>query len=132
MISEINRLCRISGKLSNGEDGFVDGAVIAAARTLPTWSDGDIPPIPSVERKAVKELQEECHQMLAEYPTTAGQDQEILGITLIVLHLSFSNSHTKIPTLFKHFLSPLWNSKSKNIFMNLVNIYALGDVRNLI
>ncbi|KAL0363775.1 UNVERIFIED_CONTAM: protein PLASTID TRANSCRIPTIONALLY ACTIVE 14 [Sesamum calycinum] len=67
-----------NSKLSYDEDGFVDGAVIAAARTLPTWSDGDIPPIPSMERKAVKELQEECQQMLAEFPTTAGQDQQIL------------------------------------------------------
>ncbi|KAL0352642.1 UNVERIFIED_CONTAM: protein PLASTID TRANSCRIPTIONALLY ACTIVE 14 [Sesamum angustifolium] len=67
-----------NSKLSYDEDGFVDGAVIAAARTLPTWLDGDIPPIPSMERKAVKELQEECQQMLAEFPTTAGQDQQIL------------------------------------------------------
>ncbi|KAL0442292.1 UNVERIFIED_CONTAM: protein PLASTID TRANSCRIPTIONALLY ACTIVE 14 [Sesamum latifolium] len=67
-----------NSKLSYDEDSFVDGAVIAAARTLPTWSDGDIPPIPSMERKAVKELQEECQQMLAEFPTTAGQDQQIL------------------------------------------------------
>ncbi|KAK4399566.1 protein PLASTID TRANSCRIPTIONALLY ACTIVE 14 [Sesamum angolense] len=66
-----------NSKLYYDEDGFVDGAVIAAARTLPTWSDGDIPPIPSMERKAVKELQEECQQMLAEFPTTAGQDQQI-------------------------------------------------------
>ncbi|KAK4440383.1 protein PLASTID TRANSCRIPTIONALLY ACTIVE 14 [Sesamum alatum] len=67
-----------NSKLSYDDDTFVDGAVIAAARTLPTWSDGDIPPIPSMERKAVKELQEECQQMLAEFPTTAGQDQQIL------------------------------------------------------
>ncbi|XP_011096855.1 protein PLASTID TRANSCRIPTIONALLY ACTIVE 14 [Sesamum indicum] len=67
-----------NSKLSYDEDSFVDGAVIAAARTLPTWSDGDIPPIPSMERKAAKELQEECQQMLAEFPTTAGQDQQIL------------------------------------------------------
>lgn len=64
--------------LSNGEDSFVDGAVIAAARTLPTWSDGDMPPVPSIERKAARELQEECHQMLAEFPTTSDQDQQIL------------------------------------------------------
>ncbi|KAK4492296.1 hypothetical protein RD792_003099 [Penstemon davidsonii] len=68
-----------NGKLSYGDDSFVDGAVLAAARTLPTWSDGDIPPIPSMERKAVKELQEECQQMLAQYSTTAEQDQQILG-----------------------------------------------------
>ncbi|XP_015066634.1 protein PLASTID TRANSCRIPTIONALLY ACTIVE 14 isoform X1 [Solanum pennellii] len=67
-----------TGKLSNDGDRFVDGAIIAAARTLPTWSDGDLPPIPSLERKAVKELQEECHQMLAEFPTTSDEDQKIL------------------------------------------------------
>ncbi|XP_017230629.1 protein PLASTID TRANSCRIPTIONALLY ACTIVE 14 isoform X1 [Daucus carota subsp. sativus] len=70
------------GRLSNDGDSFVDGAVIAAARTLPTWSDGDIPPIPSAERKAVKELQDECQQMLAEFPTTSVQDQEILDSML--------------------------------------------------
>ncbi|KAK9267113.1 hypothetical protein L1049_009532 [Liquidambar formosana] len=67
-----------NGRLSNEGDSFVDGAVIAAARTLPTWSDGDVPPIPSAERKAVKELQEECQQMLAEFPTTSKEDQKIL------------------------------------------------------
>ncbi|KAJ8545028.1 hypothetical protein K7X08_017611 [Anisodus acutangulus] len=36
-------------------------------------NDGD-----SLERKAVKELQEECHQMLAEFPTTSDEDQRIL------------------------------------------------------
>ncbi|KAK6931965.1 Rubisco LSMT, substrate-binding domain [Dillenia turbinata] len=64
--------------LSNDGDNFVDGAVIAAARTLPRWSDGDVPAIPSMERKAAKELQEECQQMLAEFPTTSEQDQKIL------------------------------------------------------
>lgn len=68
------------GKLSSSEDRFVDGAVIAAARTLPTWSDQDIPLLPSMERKAVRELQEECQQMLAEFSTTADQDQQILGM----------------------------------------------------
>ncbi|KAJ9707854.1 hypothetical protein PVL29_000093 [Vitis rotundifolia] len=67
-----------TGRLSNNGDSFVDGAVIAAARTLPTWSDGDVPPMPSMERKAVKQLQEECQQMLLEFPTTSEQDQEIL------------------------------------------------------
>ncbi|XP_073058419.1 protein PLASTID TRANSCRIPTIONALLY ACTIVE 14 isoform X2 [Primulina eburnea] len=67
-----------NSKLSGDGDTFVDGAVIAAARTLPTWSDGDIPPIPSLERKAVKELQEECQRMLAEFSSTAEQDQQIL------------------------------------------------------
>lgn len=57
----------------------MDGAVIAAARTLPTWSDRDMPPIPSTERKAARELQEECRQMLAEFPTNSDQDHQILG-----------------------------------------------------
>ncbi|XVE63610.1 hypothetical protein DITRI_Ditri07aG0033300 [Diplodiscus trichospermus] len=52
--------------------------IIAAARTLPTWSDGVVPPIPSMERKAVKELQEECQQMLAQFPTTSEQDRKLL------------------------------------------------------
>ncbi|RVX02672.1 Protein plastid transcriptionally active 14 [Vitis vinifera] len=67
-----------NSRLSNNGDSFVDGAVIAAARTLPTWSDGDVPPMPSMERKAVKQLQEECQQMLLEFPTTSEQDQKIL------------------------------------------------------
>ncbi|KAM3741993.1 hypothetical protein ACB098_07G038600 [Castanea mollissima] len=67
-----------TGRLSNDGDTFVDGAVIAAARTVPTWSDGDVPPIPSLERKAVKEIQEECQQMLAEFPTNSEQDQKLL------------------------------------------------------
>nr|GLL44056.1 protein PLASTID TRANSCRIPTIONALLY ACTIVE 14 isoform X1 [Ipomoea trifida] len=72
------RMILEAGKLSNEGDSFVDGAVIAAARTLPTWSDRDMPPIPSLERKAVKELQEECLQMLSEFPTTSEEDQKIL------------------------------------------------------
>ncbi|KAE8665339.1 vacuolar sorting receptor family protein [Hibiscus syriacus] len=67
-----------NSQLAEKGDNFVDGAVIAAARTLPTWSDGDVPPIPSMERKAVKELQEECQQMLAQFPTTSAQDQKLL------------------------------------------------------
>ncbi|KAL5721842.1 Protein PLASTID TRANSCRIPTIONALLY ACTIVE 14 [Ranunculus cassubicifolius] len=67
-----------NSRLSNPGDTFVDGAVIAAARTLPTWSDGDVPIVPSTERKAARELQGECQQMLAEYPTTSDQDQAIL------------------------------------------------------
>lgn len=65
-------------QLSDGGDNFVDGAVLAAARTLPTWSDGDVPSIPSAERKAAKELQEQCQEILAKYPTTSKQDQKIL------------------------------------------------------
>ncbi|XVF88247.1 hypothetical protein PTKIN_Ptkin19aG0034200 [Pterospermum kingtungense] len=68
-----------NSQLADNGDNFVDGTVIAAARTLPTWSDGDVPPIPSMERKAVKELQEECQQMLARFPTTSEQDQKLLA-----------------------------------------------------
>ncbi|KAI5595458.1 hypothetical protein BDE02_03G140000 [Populus trichocarpa] len=70
--------CHNTGLLSKEGDAFVDGAVIAAARTLPTWSDGDLPPVPSIERKAVKELQEECQKMLAKFPTTSKKDLKIL------------------------------------------------------
>ncbi|KAJ4975465.1 hypothetical protein NE237_000571 [Protea cynaroides] len=73
-----------NSRLSDGGDSFVDGAVIAAARTLPTWSDGDMPPVPSHERKAAKQLQEECQQMLAEFPTNSQQDQQILDSMLDV------------------------------------------------
>ncbi|CAJ1975948.1 unnamed protein product [Sphenostylis stenocarpa] len=69
----------MAGGLSNAGDTFVDGAVIAAARTLPSWSDGDVPPVPSVERAAVKELQSECRKMLAGFATTSKQDQKLLG-----------------------------------------------------
>ncbi|KDP43135.1 hypothetical protein JCGZ_26668 [Jatropha curcas] len=67
-----------NSQLTSNADTFVDGAIIAAARTLPTWSDGDVPPLPSRERKAVKELQEECQQMLSEFPTTSEEDQKLL------------------------------------------------------
>ena len=72
----------LTGKLTSNLDTFVDGAVIAVARALPTWSDGDMPPLPSVERKAVKELQEECQQMLSEFPTTSEEDQKLLGMLM--------------------------------------------------
>ncbi|KAJ0247109.1 Protein PLASTID TRANSCRIPTIONALLY ACTIVE 14 [Hirschfeldia incana] len=78
----------------SGDDSFVDGAVIAAARTLPTWSDIDLPPIPSAERKAVKELQDECKKMLAEYPTTSEQDQKLLD--------SLSEARTTFATAVKY------------------------------
>ncbi|XP_048141331.1 protein PLASTID TRANSCRIPTIONALLY ACTIVE 14 isoform X2 [Rhodamnia argentea] len=64
--------------LPNVGGTFMDGAVLAAARALPTWSDRDLPALPSMERKAAKELQEECQQMLVQFPTTLEQDQEIL------------------------------------------------------
>ncbi|KAH7654590.1 [Ribulose-bisphosphate carboxylase]-lysine N-methyltransferase protein [Dioscorea alata] len=65
--------------LTNEQDAsFVDGAVIAAARTLPVWTDVDMPMVPSIERKAARELQEECHQMLSEFQTTSDQDLQLL------------------------------------------------------
>ncbi|CAN6326960.1 unnamed protein product [Urochloa humidicola] len=64
--------------LPSVETNFVDGAVVAAARALPTWSDGDVPAIPSVERKSAQALQEECRQMLDSFSTTIEQDQQIL------------------------------------------------------
>ncbi|XP_028553221.1 protein PLASTID TRANSCRIPTIONALLY ACTIVE 14-like [Dendrobium catenatum] len=37
-----------------------------------------MPPLPSVERRAARELQAECRQMLAELPTTSQEDQHFL------------------------------------------------------
>jgi histone-lysine N-methyltransferase SETD3 len=74
--------------LPSVETDFVDGAVVAAARALPTWSDGDVPAIPSVERKSAQALQEECRQMLDSFSTTIEQDQQILGK---VLHFMVSH-----------------------------------------
>ncbi|KAL2613598.1 hypothetical protein R1flu_025290 [Riccia fluitans] len=58
-------------------DPFVDGAVIAAARTLPTWSDGDLPYLPSHEIKAARALQQECRQQLDRFPTTLMEDRRL-------------------------------------------------------
>ncbi|KAI8020519.1 Protein PLASTID TRANSCRIPTIONALLY ACTIVE 14 [Camellia lanceoleosa] len=74
LVQDSNMLIPYAGQLSSDGETFVDAAVIVAGRTLPTWSDRDMPPIPSAERKAVKELKEECLQMLAEFPTTSEQD----------------------------------------------------------
>ncbi|XP_024159087.1 uncharacterized protein LOC112166469 isoform X5 [Rosa chinensis] len=65
--------------LSSGGGTFVDRAVIAAARALPIWSDGGCASNSSMERRAIKELQEECRQMLAAFPTNFKEDQNILG-----------------------------------------------------
>eukprot|EP01018_Ginkgo_biloba_P020126 Gb_07348 [translate_table: standard] len=64
--------------LSDERDTFVDGAILAATRTLLTWSEGDVPFLPSMEKKAVKELQEECWEMLGMFPTTVDEDIKIL------------------------------------------------------
>ncbi|XP_024159090.1 uncharacterized protein LOC112166469 isoform X2 [Rosa chinensis] len=68
-----------AGHLSSGGGTFVDRAVIAAARALPIWSDGGCASNSSMERRAIKELQEECRQMLAAFPTNFKEDQNILG-----------------------------------------------------
>ncbi|XP_059076935.1 protein PLASTID TRANSCRIPTIONALLY ACTIVE 14 isoform X5 [Cryptomeria japonica] len=60
--------------LSDEDDNFADGAVIAAARTLPTWSEGDLPFLPSMEKKSIDELQEECWKLLGMFPTTVAED----------------------------------------------------------
>ncbi|KAB1221494.1 Ribulose-1,5 bisphosphate carboxylase/oxygenase large subunit N-methyltransferase, chloroplastic [Morella rubra] len=112
-------------RLSNDGDTFVDGAVIAAARTIPTWSDGDVPPIPSMERKAVRELQEECQQMLARFPTTSEQDQKILDSMLeprrthesAIKCVAFTYSTFSIASCLLHVLkvTPLLNDCSVNM-----------------
>lgn len=38
-----------------------------------------MPSIPTIERKAARELKEECQQILAKFPTTSDEDQRILG-----------------------------------------------------
>ncbi|CAN1828573.1 Protein PLASTID TRANSCRIPTIONALLY ACTIVE 14 [Linum perenne] len=73
-LSSLHSFVEVAGR----GDSFVDGGVIAAARTLPTWSENDVLPLPTVERRAVKELKEEFQQMLAQYPTTSKEDQKIL------------------------------------------------------
>ncbi|KAJ7518520.1 hypothetical protein O6H91_21G072600 [Diphasiastrum complanatum] len=61
------------------KDTFVDGAVLAMARYLPTWSDGDLPFLPSEEKRAVKDLQRECRLQLAAFPTTVDHDNKLLA-----------------------------------------------------
>ncbi|CAM6046885.1 unnamed protein product [Sphagnum compactum] len=60
-------------------DTFVDGAVLAAARMLPSWKDKDLPFRPSMEMHAARELQNECRQFLSAYPTTLDEDFRIIG-----------------------------------------------------
>lgn len=63
-------------------DPFVDGAIIAAARTLPTWTDKDLPYIPSTEMRSACEIQHECEQLLDAFPTTLEEDIQLLGMFL--------------------------------------------------
>lgn len=65
------------------KDSFVDGAVLAAARTLPTWVDKDLPYIPSKEMRSACDIQHECQQLLDGYPSTLEEDIRIFGITFL-------------------------------------------------
>ena len=66
---------------SENEDPFIDGAVLAAARILPTWVDKDLPYIPSTEIRSACDIQHECQQLLDAFPTTLEEDIRILGIS---------------------------------------------------
>lgn len=70
-------------------DPFVDGAIIAAARTLPTWTDKDLPYIPSTEMRSACEIQHECEQLLDAFPTTLEEDIQLLGMFLPHRWLSY-------------------------------------------
>lgn len=103
-------VCLLAVALTSGESTFVDGGVVAAARTLPTWSDGDLPAIPSVERKSAQALQEECRKMVESFSTTIQQDEEILGNTpwfpLVFIHLllgAFSDTEAGLFYVFCRF-----------------------------
>lgn len=60
-------------------DDFFDGDLLAIARSLPFWSEKDLPFLPSAEKAAVKELQEECLDLLNAFPSTLEWDLELLG-----------------------------------------------------
>ncbi|CAI5997076.1 unnamed protein product [Closterium sp. NIES-65] len=60
-------------------DPFVDGALVAALRCLPTWTNGDVPAVPSEELQAVRWLQQRCWEQLGAFPTTLQQDEAVLG-----------------------------------------------------
>lgn len=72
----------MSGKVSYDKDRFADGPVLAAARTIPSWSHVDIhPSIPSTVRKDVNELRQDCEQELEEFCyNCVDLDQQILGM----------------------------------------------------
>ncbi|CAI7787866.1 unnamed protein product, partial [Closterium sp. NIES-53] len=59
-------------------DPFVDGALVAALRCLPTWTNGDVPAVPSEELRAVRWLQQRCREKLGAFPTTLEQDEAVL------------------------------------------------------
>lgn len=60
-------------------DPFIDGTIVAAARTLPTWEEKDLPYIPSTEIRSACELQHECQQLLDDFPTTLEDDTRLLN-----------------------------------------------------
>eukprot|EP00250_Pteridium_aquilinum_P013438 c21342_g1_i2 orf=288-1751(+) len=64
--------------VASGND-FFDGDLLAIARSLPLWSEKDLPFLPSAEKVSVKELQKECLDLLKAYPTTLERDLELLG-----------------------------------------------------
>eukprot|EP00850_Spirogloea_muscicola_P005018 SM000022S07232 [mRNA] locus=s22:650020:664623:- [translate_table: standard] len=59
-------------------DLFVDGNLFAAARNLPTWLDGDMPPLPSLERASAAELAYACKRLLDSFPTSLEEDEALL------------------------------------------------------
>eukprot|EP00271_Cylindrocystis_brebissonii_P007397 TRINITY_DN20894_c0_g1_i1.p1 TRINITY_DN20894_c0_g1~~TRINITY_DN20894_c0_g1_i1.p1 ORF type:complete len:526 (-),score=90.07 TRINITY_DN20894_c0_g1_i1:295-1872(-) len=59
---------------------FLDGSVIAMARALPLWQEGELPPLPSLERQAALQLQDECRELLGRFPTTWEEDRELLEL----------------------------------------------------
>ncbi|CAI5475291.1 unnamed protein product [Closterium sp. Yama58-4] len=59
-------------------DPFVDGALVAALRCLPTWTNGDVPAVPSEELRAVRWLQQRCREQLGAFPTTVEEDEAVL------------------------------------------------------
>ncbi|GJP49705.1 hypothetical protein CLOM_g8885 [Closterium sp. NIES-68] len=61
-------------------DPFVDGALVAALRCLPTWTNGDVPAVPSEELRAVRWLQQQCRQQLGAFPTTLQEDEAVLEL----------------------------------------------------
>ncbi|XP_024517520.1 protein PLASTID TRANSCRIPTIONALLY ACTIVE 14 isoform X3 [Selaginella moellendorffii] len=65
--------------LRGTDDPMADGAVLAAARILPMWSDADLPFLPSMEKRAVRELQKECRQLLSAYPSSYEQDVKLMA-----------------------------------------------------
>lgn len=72
----------MSGKRSYDKDRCADGPVLAAARTIPSWSHVDIhPSVPSTVRKGVNELRQDCEQELEEFRyNCVDLDQQILGM----------------------------------------------------